>query len=197
MLILGSVARISSSVRATSITASSRLGFRRRAPSWSPTGLGRPHPRPPPASRGEPRPMARRLPPAVPGPGAAPVKRRARCGAAAVPRRPARPAAAMGCERGAALLLLPLALQLCPGRAATPAPRGKGPAPPMERALLFLLPLGRLWACSVPTPALRREPCLAARGYASAGARGADAVAGSRSRRCLSGRRARPRSRRD
>ncbi|KAF4803051.1 Thrombospondin-4 [Turdus rufiventris] len=29
----------------------------------------------------------------------------------------------MGCERGAALLLLPLALQLCPGRAAAPAPR--------------------------------------------------------------------------
>ncbi|XP_021236969.1 thrombospondin-4 isoform X1 [Numida meleagris] len=29
----------------------------------------------------------------------------------------------MGCERGAALLLLPLALQLCPGRAAPPAPR--------------------------------------------------------------------------
>ncbi|KAJ7400042.1 Thrombospondin-4 [Pitangus sulphuratus] len=29
----------------------------------------------------------------------------------------------MGCERGAALLLLPLALQLCPGCAAAPAPR--------------------------------------------------------------------------
>lgn len=31
----------------------------------------------------------------------------------------------MGWDGGAALLLLPLALQLCPGRAAPPAPRGK------------------------------------------------------------------------
>lgn len=35
--------------------------------------------------------------------------------------------AAMGWDGGAALLLLPLALQLCPGRAAPPAPRGKPP----------------------------------------------------------------------
>lgn len=48
----------------------------------------------------------------------------------------------MGCERGAALLLLSIALQLCSGRAASPAPRGKHPADPAS------LPLAPLTALS-------------------------------------------------
>lgn len=80
------------------------------------------------------RPRANGQPPApfLPGRGAAPVKRGSEVERSGAPfSRAARPAAAMGCERGAALLLLPLALQLCPGRAAPPAPRGKVPAPPL------------------------------------------------------------------